>query len=190
MSCKGVLKKNGENCSRKPMEGLDFCYQHGKNPKDIPDTIGKKFLTPSYWILTINPNKRWPTRTNNEFKDFKHKFENACHLLGRKMRKFIRLKANSIKRGDTLSRDFITQFEYKFVLEIAPKTDTLHAHIFIKMRHRLSLELMYDEIKSFFCKQLDLPNLYFNGHVASSASYNFEKYLEKGNFPIKEVDVE
>ena len=138
----------------------------------------KKYARSSVYLLTVNPNLRFNSDTDKNLKLWYHKLDKACRDLGLEIKDYINLKKQAIERGDTLSRKYVSMFEWKYALELGPESKSLHAHMYLKIRHKTTLDLDYGKIKAFFIKRLD-RNVYFQGRVASSASFNFKEYIGK-----------
>lgn len=144
----------------------------------------KKYAKSSVYLITVNPNLRFNSDTDPQLKRWYHKLDNACRELGLNIKEYIKLKKQALDRGDTLSSKYISLFEWQYALELGPETKCLHGHMYLKLRHKTTLELDYAKIKGFFIKKLD-RNVYFQGRVASSASINFKEYVNKGKLEIK-----
>ena len=139
----------------------------------------KKYARSSVYLLTVNTNLRFNSDSDKNLKTWYHKLDKACRDLGLEIKDYINLKKQAIERGDTLSKAYVSMFEYQYALELGPETKALHAHMYLKIRHKTTLDLDYGKIKAYFIKRLD-KNVYFNGRVSSSAGFNFKEYIKKG----------
>jgi hypothetical protein len=171
-------------------DGSDFDFsvkkitKRGKNKDDSQSTSTEKRKRTNRWsnfFLTINTNKRF-YKTEENYPVYKHKLTEVIDtFLGNKKN-----IVHFIKHTDgQLNFSDIKKISVESVLELGPKTRTLHAHVLIKIFHRTNIRLDPLQIQSVILEAFNededthLENIYINIRASSNQSDNILRYMSK-----------
>lgn len=128
----------------------------------------------SNFLITINTNQRFDEPNGAEYMNYESKLEQIYNELKdpNKIWDYVDFKA----KGD--NKDKVKFVEYCGGIEIAPVTNTLHIHIYIKFFHRSRIALKHTELSKLAEQVLGItPYVHIRG--SGDASSNFQEYVMK-----------
>ena len=128
----------------------------------------------SNFLITINTNQRFEEPKGNEYMNYENKLEQIYNELKdpNKIWDYVDFKV----KGD--DKDKVKFIEYNGGIEIAPSTNTLHIHIYIKFFHKSRIALKHSELTKLAERVLGVP-AYVHIHGSGDASSNFQEYVMK-----------
>lgn len=144
----------------------------GKQTREAP----KQKARYSCFLVTINTNQRY--KADDKYKqsdtDF---FENVIRAdILEKLPNYIKV----IEDGHSWSNNHIHDVTVDYVMEFGGKTNSLHAHILIKIKHNSKVQLNYQLMKEKVKESLGLKNIYFNNRLVRPTSDDWlMDYIDK-----------
>ena len=126
----------------------------------------------SNFFLTINTNQVYKDNDANLKNDtdiFNDLINNVCNHIDEYV---------TLSEGHTFDKN-VNDVDVEYIVELAPKTKSLHAHIFLKFKHNTNLKLDYKKFKGKICKELGLHNIFFSNKVARGSHQSIQDYLNK-----------
>jgi len=177
---KPKLKKVKKNLEEK-MKTDEFAPPE---PPRLIQKLSRRKLVRSNFLVTVNTNKQF-TGNEDTYDQVKTRFASALdQVFGQNVAELIRLTDKAAERGDLKNGKFIKSIEIQKCIEIAPKTNKLHAHILIAIGHYTLLR--YDnpiavkklmEILSDWYKPGE--SLYASFIFGKDSKHSFEEYIRK-----------
>lgn len=126
----------------------------------------------SNFFVTINTNQAYKENDQhlqNDTEIFNDLIGEMCNNID----KYI-----TLPQGDSFDNN-VDDVDAEYVIELAPKTKTLHAHIFLKFQHNTNLKLDYKKFKNKICSELGLHNIFFSNRVCRGGHQSIQEYLHK-----------
>lgn len=133
--------------------------RQGKNTEKAPKVKRSAFF------LTISTNQRYAENDPNIEND-EEVFEDSIKSVLEDLGKYIRFRAD----GHTWESGKIHSVEVDYTVERG-RTNQIHAHILIKIKHDSNIQLKYGDIKEKICNDLGLDNLYVNNKLLGANAW-------------------
>lgn len=129
----------------------------------------------SCFLLTVSTNQRY--REDDKFKESDAEIlEDIVKDILSDLPAYITIK----KEGDVWNKETIESVDIDYACEFGPKTEALHAHMLIKIKHRSKVQLNLQKIKQKIIDELGVKNIYmFNRMVRPSHEDWLVDYLDK-----------
>jgi len=137
----------------------------------------KTTLKHSNFFLTINTNQRFRIRDERdvqEVQEFANRFKDTLTHIFDNIQQYLKVPEDS-----EWNRKYFENINVESAVERSPDTDTVHAHILIKVDHRTKVQLDYDAIKNYILEQMGLPNIHLFNRVYFDTHATLEDYIFK-----------
>jgi hypothetical protein len=129
----------------------------------------------SAFFLTISTNQRYAEDDPNIEND-EAVFEESIQSVLQDMGKYIRFRAD----GHSWTSGKIQSVEVDYTVERG-RTNQIHTHILIKIKHDSNIQLDYGAIKKKICDDLGLDNLYVNNKLLGQNAWSHDVLLSYVN---------
>lgn len=141
----------------------------------ILDTPKKgRQLRHSNFFITINTNQRY-TGHEEEYEQFVNNFKRVLDGIFDNLANLITVTKDDDKFDDST----IKKIGIQSVIEKAPKTNAIHAHILVKVAHYTSVKFNIDYFKEQILAGTNLKNIYIQIKMFRNANDILEKYIYK-----------
>jgi hypothetical protein len=144
--------------------------RQGKNTEKAPK------IKRSAFFLTISTNQRYAVDDPNIEND-EEVFEDSIKGVLENLGKYVRFRAD----GHSWTSGKIQSVEVDYTVERG-KTNQIHTHILIKIKHDSNIQLNYGAIKEKICGDLGLDNVYMNNKLLGQNAWGadfLESYVNK-----------
>lgn len=129
----------------------------------------------SAFFLTISTNQRYAEDDPNIEND-EAVFEESIQSVLQDLGTYIRFRTD----GDSWTSGKIQSVEVDYTVERG-RTNQIHTHILIKIKHDSNIQLDYGAIKRKICDDLGLDNLYVNNKLLGQNAWSHDFLLSYVN---------
>jgi hypothetical protein len=140
--------------------------RQGKNTEKAPKVKRSAFF------LTISTNQRYAKDDPNIEND-EEVFEDSIKDILENLGQYLRFRAD----GHSWASGQIHSVEVDYTVERG-RTNQIHTHILIKIKHNSNIQLDYGLIKAKICGDLGLENVYMNNKLLGDNAWGADFLIE------------
>jgi hypothetical protein len=140
--------------------------RQGKNTEKAPKVKRSAFF------LTISTNQRYAQDDPNIEND-EEVFEESIRTILEDLGKYVRFRAD----GHSWTSGKIHSVEVDYTVERG-KTNQIHTHILIKIKHDSNIQLNYGAIKEKICDDLGLGNVYMQNKLLGQNAWGADFLMD------------
>lgn len=147
----------------------------------------------SGWLLTLNTNQRFSSPA--EALPFMNGLRDALRQVLEHPRDIVQFTESALARGDSWRPDVILKVKAKQGVEYSPKNHLVHVHAVVQIKHKSTIRLDYQRIKTSVQQQLverfpmwmtnsngSHKRLYFNGKAFTPSQAVVDYVLKDADF--------